>query len=112
MREPVVRVRIPFGVAYGTDKELVRKAALEAADEVPFTMKIMPGRKPDVLLVNFGDSSLDFQLRVWVAHQGVHRPGRVKAAYYWALETKFREYGIQIPFPQRDLHIQEIPAQE
>ncbi len=112
LREPVVRIRIPFGVAYGTDKELVRKAALEAADEVPFTMKEMPGRKPDVLLVNFGDSSLDFQLRVWVARQGVHRPGRVKAAYYWALETKFREYGIQIPFPQRDLHIQEIPAQE
>jgi small-conductance mechanosensitive channel len=112
LREPVVRVRIPFGVAYGTDKELVRKAALEAADEVPFTMETMPGRKPDVLLVNFGDSSLDFQLRVWVARQGVRRPGRVKAAYYWALESKFREYGIQIPFPQRDLHMREMPAQE
>lgn len=112
LREPVVRVRIPFGVAYGTDKELVRKAALEAADEVPFTMKIMPGRKPDVLLVNFGDSSLDFQLRVWVAREGVHRPARVKSAYYWALETKFREYGIQIPFPQRDLHMRETSAQE
>jgi small-conductance mechanosensitive channel len=112
LREPVVRVRIPFGVAYGTDKELVRKAALEAADEVPFTMEIMPGRKPDVLLVNFGDSSLDFQLRVWVARQGVRRPIQVKAAYYWALESKFREYGIQIPFPQRDLHMREMPAQE
>jgi len=107
LREPIVRIRIPFGVAYGTDKDLVRKAALEAADEVPFTMKSMPGRKPDVLLVNFGDSSLDFQLRVWVANQGVHRPIRVKASYYWALETKFREYGIKIPYPQRDLHLQE-----
>lgn len=109
LREPVVRMRIPFGVAYGTDKELVRKAALEAADEVPFTMRSMPGRKPDVLLVNFGDSSLDFQLRVWVARQGVHRPTRVKASYYWALESKFREYGIKIPFPQRDLHLYEKP---
>jgi small-conductance mechanosensitive channel len=112
LKEPVVRVRIPFGVAYGTDKELVRKAALEAAGEVPFTMKTTPGRTSDVLLVNFGDSSLDFQLRVWVGRQGVHRPGRVKADYYWALETKFRKYGIEIPFPQRDLHMREIPPQE
>ena len=111
LREPVVRIRIPFGVAYGTDKELVRKAALEAADEVPFTMKSMPGRKPDVLLVNFGDSSLDFQLRVWVANQGVHRPVRVKASYYWALETKFSEYGIKIPFPQRDMHLINKPVE-
>jgi small-conductance mechanosensitive channel len=112
LKEPVVRVRIPFGVAYGTDKELVRKAALEAADEVQFTLKTVPGRTPDVLLVNFGDSSLDFQLRVWVTRQGVRRPGRVKADYYWALETKFKEYGIEIPFPQRDLHMREIPPQE
>ena len=111
LREPIVRIRIPFGVAYGTDKELVRKAALEAADEVPFTMKSTPGRMPDVLLVNFGDSSLDFQLRVWVASQGVHRPVRVKASYYWALESKFREYGIKIPFPQRDLHMPEKSRQ-
>jgi small-conductance mechanosensitive channel len=112
LKEPVVRVRIPFGVAYGTDKELVRKAALEAADEVAFTLKTVPGRRPDVLLVNFGDSSLDFQLRVWVTREGVRRPTRVKADYYWALETKFREYGIEIPFPQRDLHMREIPPQE
>jgi potassium efflux system protein len=111
LREPIVRIRIPFGVAYGTDKELVRKAAIEAAYEVPFTMKSVPGRKPDVLLVNFGDSSLEFQLRVWVANQGVHRPVRVKASYYWALESKFREYGIKIPFPQRDLHLPEKLSQ-
>jgi potassium efflux system protein len=63
-------------------------------------------------MVNFGDSSLDFQLRVWVTGQGVRQPIQVKAAYYWALESKFREYGIQIPFPQRDLHMREMPAQE
>jgi small-conductance mechanosensitive channel len=111
-REPAVRVRIPFGVAYGTDKDLVCKVALEAADEVPFTIKAVSGRTPDVLLVNFGDSSLDFQLRVWVTGQGVHQPTRVKAAYYWTLETKFSEHGIEIPFPQRDLHMREIPPQE
>ena len=104
LREPVVRVRIPFGVAYGSDKERVREAALAAADDVPFTLKGRPDRQPAVLLVNFGESSLDFELRVWVLRTGVNRPGRVKAAYNWALESRLREYGIEIPFPQRDLH--------
>jgi small-conductance mechanosensitive channel len=112
LREPVVRIRIPFGVAYGTDMELVRKAALEAADEVPSTIKAMSGRTPDVLLVEFGDSSLDFELRVWVSREGVVRPTWGKAAYNWALERKFREYGIQIPFPQRDVNMREIPGKE
>ena len=112
LKEPVVRVRIPFGVAYGSDKELVRKAALEAAQEVPFTMADRRGRITDVLLVNFGESSLDFQLRVWVARSAVRRPVRVKAAYYWELETKFREYGIKIPFPQRDVYMRDVPASD
>jgi small-conductance mechanosensitive channel len=112
LKEPVVRMRIPFGVAYGTDKDLVRKAALEAAQEVPYTMADRMGRATDVLLVNFGESSLDFQLRVWVARRAVHRPVRVKASYYWELETKFREYGIQIPFPQRDVHMREAPVSD
>ena len=112
LKEPVVRVRVPFGVAYGSDKELVRKAALEAAQEVPFTMTDRRGRITDVLLVNFGESSLDFQLRVWVARSAVRRPIRVKAAYYWELETKFREYDIKIPFPQRDVHMREAPSSD
>jgi len=103
--EYILRVRIPFGVAYGTDKELVRKAAIEACEEVPYTLTHMPGREPDVWLVEFGDNSLNFLLLVWVNRQGARRPTRTRAAYLWALETKFREYGIQIPFPQRDLHL-------
>ncbi len=99
------RMRIPFGVAYGSDKELVRKAALEAAAEVPYTLTHMKGREPDVWLVNYGDSSLDFLLLVWVNRQGARRPTRTTAAYLWELETKLAEYGIEIPFPQRDLHL-------
>jgi small-conductance mechanosensitive channel len=103
--ERILRVRIPFGVAYGSDKELVRKAALEAAAEVSYTLTHMKGRDPDVWLVEFGDSSLNFLLLVWVNRQGAKRPTRTKATYLWALETKFREYGIEIPFPQRDLNL-------
>ncbi len=103
--ERILRVRIPFGVAYGSDKELVRKAAMEAAAEVPYTLTHMKGREPDIWLVEYGDNSLNFLLLVWVNRQGARRPTRTRAAYLWALETKLREYGIEIPFPQRDLHL-------
>lgn len=103
--ERILRVRIPFGVAYGSDKELVKKAAQEAAAEVSYTLTNMKGREPDVWLVEYGDSSLNFLLLVWVNRQGARRPTRTKAAYLWALETKLREYNIEIPFPQRDLNL-------
>ena len=105
LAEHILRVRIPFGVAYGSDKELVRKAAIEACDDVPYTLTHMRGREPDVWLVEYGDSSLNFLLLVWVNRQGARRPTRTRAAYLWALETKLAEYGIEIPFPQRDLHL-------
>ncbi len=103
--ERVLRVRIPFGVAYGSDKDLVRQAALEAAAEVPYTLTNMKGREPDAWLVEFGDNSLNFLLLVWVNRQGARRPTRTRSAYLWALETKLSEYSIEIPFPQRDLHL-------
>jgi len=103
--ETILRIRIPFGVAYGTDKELVKKAALEAVEQVPYTLTHMKDRVADVWLVEYGDSSLNFLLLVWVNRQGARRPTRTRAAYLWALETKLADYGIEIPFPQRDLHL-------
>jgi len=105
LSERILRVRIPFGVAYGSDKELVRKAGTEAAAAVSYTLTNMKGRDPEVWLVGFGDSSLDFLLLVWVNRQGARRPTRTRAAYLWELESKLTEYGIEIPFPQRDLHL-------
>lgn len=99
------RIHIPFGVAYGSDKDIVRKAALEAANNTPHTLRNRLNRDPEVWLINFGDSSLDFELVVWVQPQAVKKPQRVRAAYYWELETALRKYGVEIPFPQRDLHI-------
>jgi small-conductance mechanosensitive channel len=113
LRERVVRLRIPFSVAYDSDKDRVVKAGNEAAADVSFTIKDQNNRAPRVLLTGFGESSLDFELRVWVQHEGVHYPGRVKAAYRWALESRLRENGITIPYPQRDLHIQDgLPKSE
>lgn len=113
LRDALRRFRIPFGVAYGTDKELVRKAGLEAAAAVSHTLTGVYGREPQVWLVGFGDSSLDFELVVWLQPDSVMRPGAVNADYCWALETALTKYGIEIPFPQRDLHIRSgsLPIQ-
>jgi small-conductance mechanosensitive channel len=111
-REVSRRMRVPFGVAYGTDKELVKKAALEAASEVPFTLALDGPRRPQVWLVEFGDSSLNFELVVWLNAEATKRPSAVKAAYLWALDTALCKYGIEIPFPQQDLHIRSLFGRE
>lgn len=107
LRESVGRLRFPFGVAYGSDKEVVRDAAMKAATETEFVLLNMKGREPQVRLVNFGDSALEFEMLAWVNRQGIRRPHRVRASFLWALETCLTEAGIEIPFPQRDVHIIE-----
>jgi small-conductance mechanosensitive channel len=106
------RLRVPFGVAYGTDKELVKKAALEAAAEVPFTLALEGARRPQVWLTGFGESSLDFELVVWLTAEATKRPGAVKAGYVWALDTALARYGIEIPFPQHDLRLRSLFGRE
>ncbi len=108
LRDVSRRVRIPFGVAYGSDKELVKKAGLEAAASVPFTVTEPANRGPQVWLVGFGDSSLNFELVVWLNADAVKRPASVNAAYCWALETALRSHDVEIPFPQRDLHVRSV----
>lgn len=98
------RIHVPFGVAYGSDKELVKEAGLAAAEKVAGTVN-QAGQSPDVWLVGFGDSSLNFELVLWVDQSLVMSPGRTQALYLWALETELRERNIEVPFPQRDLHI-------
>ncbi|HWU77343.1 MAG TPA: mechanosensitive ion channel domain-containing protein [Rhodanobacter sp.] len=110
LREVARRQKIPFGVAYGTDKELVKRAALEAAAEVPFTLSMEGKRAPQVWLAGFGDSSLDFQLVVWLNAEATRRVGAVTAAYYWALHSAFERHAIELPFPQRDLHVKSWVA--
>jgi len=98
------RIHIPFGVAYGSNKDLVREAGLAAAAQVPETV-IDASHAVEVWLVGFGDSSLDFELVVWVGPALVMSPGRTQARYLWALETELAKRKLEIPFPQRDLHI-------
>ena len=56
-------------------------------------------------MTGFGESSLDFELAVWVNSESVKKPAQLTSDYLWALDTAFRKYEIEIPFPQRDLHV-------
>ncbi len=107
-RDVVRRLRVSFGVAYGVDKELVKKAALEAAARVPFTLAMEGPRRPQVWLVNFGDSAVEYVLAVWLTEEATKRNAAAKAAYLWELDTSFKEHGIEIPFPQRDLNVRSV----
>ncbi|WP_105102865.1 mechanosensitive ion channel domain-containing protein [Microbulbifer pacificus] len=109
--DPVRRIHVAFGVAYGTDPEEVREAAMEAAERVPVTFTNWQ-RKTEVWLTGFGDSSLDFKLVVWVNSNAVSSLGDLTAIYNIELLREFNQRGIEIPFPQRDLHVRSWgPAQ-
>src|SRR6266480_125522 len=99
--DPRVRFRIPVGVAYGSDITRVREALLAAGRENPNTLK---DPAPSVFLGKFGDNSIDFELVVWSSEMSA-RPSRYRSDLNFAIERKFREAGIEIAFPQRDLHI-------
>lgn len=97
------RIHVPFHVALGADKELVRQAALEAANAVQFTLPEVGRQKTQVWLVAFGDASLKFELVVWPSLEAVKRPGSMMAAYYWALDDALRKHDIEIPVPQQEI---------
>jgi small-conductance mechanosensitive channel len=99
--DPRVRFRIPVGVAYGSDIGKVREALLAAGRENPNTLK---DPAPSIFLEKFGDNSIDFELVVWSSEMSA-RPRRYRSDLNFAIERKFREAGIEIAFPQRDLHI-------
>jgi small-conductance mechanosensitive channel len=98
------RMHIPFGVAYGTPKETVRDAALEAARSVPGVIE-SGGLMTRVWLVGYGESSMNYELVVWADRELSTRPGAAHAALMWALDDALQRHGIPIPLPQRDLHV-------
>lgn len=99
------RIRVPFRVAFGVDKELVKKAALEAAARVPFTLAIEGEQRPQVWLVNYGESGVEFLLVVWLTGAAARRNVAIQAAYLWELDSSLKEHGIEVPVPQRDLRM-------
>ena len=103
----VIRESINIGVAYGSDTELVKKVLIACAlsdDEV------LADPKPTVVFEDFGDSSLDFILYFYIDNGFV--VNRIKSDIRFEIDRKFREHQINIPFPQRDVHVFNPPKPE
>ena len=95
-----LRIGVKVGVAYGSHVELVKRTLLECAHQTPGVLTEPP---PEVRFTDFGDSSLDFALLVWISDP--REDLRVASALRFAIDAAFRAAGVTIPFPQRDLHV-------
>ncbi len=98
---PLVRLRVPVGVSYASDPEAIRRLLLEVAGRHD---GVLAEPKPDVIFAEFGDSSLNFELRVWT-RDFTQAPAVLRSQLNFAIWEAFKRGGIEIPFPQRDLHI-------
>ncbi len=97
-----VRLTIPVGVSYGSDPEQVRNTLLQIMEQNSEVLKAPP---PEVIFKDLGDSSLDFLLRFWAVVSPDQDHYGLKSDLYFAILKSFREQGIEIPFPQRDVHL-------
>ena len=104
LHDPHGRLLITVGVAYGSDTEKVREVLVDVANEHPQVLTDgVSAPKPKALFMGFGDSSLDFELRVWIRQ--IRQRFDVTSDLNFAIDKAFRENNIEIPFPQRDLHL-------
>lgn len=103
-RDDLVRLKIPVGVSYRTDVRLAIQQCLDAASEVA---RVLAEPKSVCLLKGFGDSAVDLELRFWIRdpQNGV---SNVKSQILLLIWEKFHQHGIEIPFPQRDLHVRSV----
>ena len=105
--DPNVRIHVPVGVGYNSDPEQVRELLLSAAKAHP---DVLAEPSPLVVFKDYVDNSLDFELWVWTSARA-HAPMLLRSDLYFALFGIFKQHGVELPFPQRDLHIRssDIP---
>jgi potassium efflux system protein len=99
LSDPISRFIVKVGIAYGSDVELAEKILLGIINENPMVLK---EPKPSVYFLGFGDNSLNFELRIFISSIDHWLPTRHEL--HKAIDRKFREAGIVIAFPQRDVH--------
>jgi small-conductance mechanosensitive channel len=102
-----VRLKVPVGIAYGSDVELAEKLMLQAAQEHP---RVHAAPEPSVWLHSFGDSAIQFEIQLWIddPEAGV---GNIRSDVLKRIWGLFKEHGVQLPYPQRDIHVKEWPVQ-
>ena len=101
LSSPLIRIELPVGVSYRADPRQVEKILLAVAENEPLVDKT---NRPVVRFTEYADSSINFELLVWIDVR--HTPRRkVRSNLYFVIFEALAEAGIEIPFPQRDLHI-------
>ncbi len=103
--DTLVRIEVEFGVHYDSDPHEVTRLAIEAAQRPE---RVVDDKSPVCWLTGFGDSSLDFTLRFWIkdAENGVTN---VKGQVFLSIWDTFKEHGVQIPYPHREVFLHEDP---
>jgi potassium efflux system protein len=100
LSDSIIRIKIPVGIAYGSDTDLAGQLLLKAAQESPLVLKTPP---PQAVFFSFGDNSLNFELRVFIKSIEDWIP--MLHAMNGAIDKEFKQAGITIAFPQRDVHL-------
>ncbi|AMQ56111.1 mechanosensitive ion channel family protein [Algoriphagus sanaruensis] len=96
-----IRFNFPVGVSYKENPEKVKRILLEVANSNPGVLR---SPESDVLFDSYGDNSINFNLRVWTTSY-VNKPKVLRSELYYEIFRRFAEENIEIPFPQRDLHL-------
>jgi small-conductance mechanosensitive channel len=100
-----VRFRIPVGVHYNSDVQAVAAALLAAAKQVP---AVLAQPAPEAMFIEFGDSSLNFELWVWT-ETCMSKPTRLRSDLNYKIWEQLKAHGIEVPYPQRDIYVKELP---
>jgi potassium efflux system protein len=101
LSDQIQRIKIPVGIAYGSDTDLAEQLLLKVAKANPLVIK---SPEPRAVFLSFGDNALGFELRVFIKHIDDWIP--MLHAMNRAIDKEFRKAGITIAFPQRDVHLE------
>ena len=107
LTNPTLRLILHVGIAYGSDTRLATRLLYEVAKT---NSHVLEDPEPVVVFSEFGDSSLNFELRLYV--NGLMNYRRLKHDLNMAIDDLFREHKIEIAFPQRDLHVRSVPTEQ
>jgi small-conductance mechanosensitive channel len=101
----LVRLKVSVGVACDADLEKAKELMLAAAGDTP---RVLQDPKPACLITGFGDSAVNMEVRLWIndPQNGI---ASVKSDLFWGIWRRFRENGIEMPYPQRDVHLKSTP---
>ncbi len=103
LSDPILRVVVPVGIAYGSDTALAEKLLLQTARDNPI---VLDEPRPTAVFSEFGDSALEFSLRMFIPN--IDNLFKVRHEIHTAIDRAFRQAGIEIAFPQRDIHVRSI----